>query len=94
MLLDLVVLEIVLDPLGCEVLAVIRDEGMRDPIPGYDVVPDELLRCFGSDCPVRSCFHPFGEIVNSHQDITMTIGGCRMYCSDNIDALSREGPWR
>ena len=93
-MLDLVELQVVLDPLGYEVLAVIEDDGVRDPISSYDIVPDELLRCCGRDCFVRGCFHPLGKVIDSHQDITVIIGGYWMYGSNVVYPPSRERPWR
>ena len=51
-MLDLEALEVVLDPLGYEVSAVIKDDSVRDPILGDDVISDELLCSRGADCLV------------------------------------------
>ena len=48
--LDLEALEVVLDPLGYDVSAVIRDDGVQDLVPGDDVIPDEFLCSRGGDC--------------------------------------------
>ena len=93
-MLDLVTVQIFLDPLGNKVGAVIRDNGMRDPISGNGAVPDELLRCHGSDCLVRGFLYPFGEVVDRYQDIAMTVGGCGVIGSDNIYSPGRERPWQ
>ena len=51
-MLDLEALEVVLNPMDYEVPTVVRDDGMRDPVLGDDVVPDELLCSHGDDCLV------------------------------------------
>ena len=93
-MLDFVILEIILNPLGYEVFTIVRDDCMRDHISGNDIVPDEFLHCHGCDCLVGNHFHPLGEVVNRHKDIAMTIGGSRMYSFDDVDSPCREGPWR
>ena len=66
MMLDLETLEIDLNPLGYEVLAVIRYDSLWDPVPGNDVVPDELFRCRSCDILVRGHLHPLGEVINRY----------------------------
>ena len=79
---DLIALQIILDLLGYEVRAIVGDDCMQDPISGNDVVFDKLL-----------CSNPLGEVVNSHQDIMVTVGDCRMYCSNDVDLPCRERLW-
>ena len=83
-MLDVVAIQIFLEPLGNEVGAVVRDDSMRVPISGYDVVLDELLCCHGRDCFVRGRLHPLSEVINCYQDVAVAIGGCRMYGSDDV----------
>ena len=90
---DLEILEIILSSLGCEVLAVIRYDGMWDPVPGNDAIPNELFRCRSSDILVRDRLHPLGEVIYRYQDEAMTIGGCRMNGFDDVNSPCRERPW-
>ena len=80
-------LEIVFDPPGYDVHAIVRDDGVWDPIPGDDVSLDEFLRSRGSDCLVGGCFHPLGKVVDRHEDKAVTIGGCRINCPNNVYPL-------
>ena len=89
---DVEALQVVFDPLGYEVCAIVRDERVRDPIPSYDVVSNKLLCSHGSDCLVRGCFHPLSKVVDRYQNVAMTVGGCWMYGADDIDPLSGERP--
>ena len=83
-MLNLEVLKIVFNSPSYEICSIVRDERVWDPISGYNVVSDEFLRSHSSDCLVGGCFHPLGEIVDRHEDKTLTIGGCRMDCSNNV----------
>ena len=87
MVLDLETLEIILNRLGYEVVAVIKYDGVWNPISSNDVVPDELLCCDGRDCFVRGRFHPFSEVINCYQDVAVAVGSCRMYSSDDVYSL-------
>ena len=49
MMSDLEALKIVFDPPSYEVRAIVRDDGVWDSIPGYNVVPDEFLCSRGYD---------------------------------------------
>ena len=51
-MLDLEALEVVFKPLSYEIFAVIRDDGVWDPVPSDDVIPDEFFYCSGSNCLV------------------------------------------
>ena len=82
---DLEALEVVFDPLGYEVSTIIRDDGVRDPIPGDDVIPDEFPRRHGSDYLVQGCLHPLGEVVDGHHDKPMTIRGGQVYGTNDIN---------
>ena len=93
-MLDLEVLQVLLDPLGCEICTVIRDEGVWDPIPGDDVVSDKFLCHRGYDSLVGGSFHPLSEVVNHHKDEAMTIQSSGIYSVDDINPLSGEGPWQ
>ena len=73
---DLETLEIVLNPLGYEVLTVIRCDGVRDPVPGNDVVPDELFRCHGCDIlPRESVFLGYSA------RLWLNVGNDAIYCT-------------
>ena len=72
-MLDLEVLKVLLDPICNEVRAIIKDDCMRDPIPGDNVVSDKLLCRHGCDCLVGGCFHPLSKVVYRYQDEAMTI---------------------
>lgn len=65
-MLDLVILQIVLDPLSYEVIAIVGDDCMWDSILGYDIVLDEFLCHCGSNCFVGSRFYLFSEVVDGH----------------------------
>ena len=92
-MLDLETLEIVPNPLGYEVLAIIRYDGVWDPVPGNDVVPDELFHCRGCDILLQGRLHPLGEVINRYQDKAMTIGGCRMNSPNDVNSPCRERAW-
>ena len=90
---DLEVLKVLLDPFGCEIRTIVRDEGVWDPVLGDDIVSDKFLCCCGCDNFVGGCFHPLGEVVDHHKDEVMTIQGSRMYSADDINPLGGERPW-
>ena len=92
--LDVEALQVVFDPLGYEVRAIIRDERVWEPILGYNVVSDKLFCSHDSDYFVGGCFHPLGKVVDRYQNVAMTVGGCWMYGADDIDPPSGERPWR
>ena len=83
-MLDLETLQVHLGPFGNEVRAIIRDDGVQDPISGNDIVPDKLFCCHSNDCLIRGYFHPLGKAVDRHEDEAVTIRGCRMDCSNNV----------
>ena len=93
-MLDLEVLQVLLDPLGDEVRAVIGDYGMWDHVPVDDVVSDKFLCRRGCDSLVGGSFHPLGEVVDRHQDEAMTIQSSGMYSADDINPPGREWPWQ
>ena len=65
-MLDVEALQVVFDPLGYEVCAAIRDERVRDPIPGYDIVYDKLFCSRGSNRLVGGRFYPLSKVVDCH----------------------------
>ena len=67
---------------------------MRDPIPGYDIVPDKLFCSHGSNCLVGGRFHPLSKVVDRHQTVAMIVGSWRVYGTNDIDPLGGERPRR
>ena len=92
MVFDFEVVQAFLHSLGCEVCAIVRDERIRDPITGDDIVPDELLHYYGRYCLVRGRLYPLGKVVDRHKNEAMTIGGYGMDSTDDINPPSGEGP--
>ena len=93
-MLDLVLLQVLLDPFCNEVWAVVRDDCLRDPISGDNVVSDNPLCHRSCDRLIGGCFHPLSEIVYRYQNEAMTIRCSRVYSADDINPLGGEGPWR
>ena len=91
---DFEALEIVFDPPSYEVCAIIRDDGVRDPIPSDNVVPDEFFRRRGCDSLVGGCFHSLGKVVDRYKNKAMIVGGCWMYSANDVNPPSGERPWR
>ena len=60
---DLEVLKVLLDPLGRKIRAIVRDEGLWDPIPSDDVVSDKFLYLHDRDSLIGGSFHPLGEVA-------------------------------
>ena len=93
-MLDVEALQVVFDPLGYEVCAIIRDERVQDPILGYDIVPDKLFHSHGSNYLVGGRLHPLGKVVDRYQNVVMTVGGLWVYGPNDIDPLGGERPRR
>ena len=72
-MLDVEALQVLLGPLGNEVRAVVRNDGVRDPIPGDDVVSDKFLCRHGGDCLIGGGFHSLGKVVDRYQNEAMTV---------------------
>ena len=58
---DLEALKIVFDPPSYEVRAIVRNDGVWDPISSYNVVPHEFRHRYGSDSFVGGYFHQLGK---------------------------------
>ena len=86
-------LEVFLDPLGCEIRAIVRDEGVWDPVPGDDVVSNELFHRHGCDSLVGGYFRPLSKVVDRYEDEAMTVRSSRMYRASDINPSGGEGPW-
>ena len=72
-MLDLEALQLFLGPLGDEVRAIVRDDRVRDPILGNDVVSDKHLGRCSYDSLLRGSFHPLSEVVDCYQNEAMTV---------------------
>ena len=93
-MLDIEALQVVFDPFGNEVHAIIRDESIRNPVPSYNVVSDELFSNRGGNGFVGGCFHPLSKIVDRYQNVAVTVGSWWVYGADDIDPLGGERPRR
>ena len=64
-----------------EIGAVVGDNPFRDAIPTNEIMLDESSHdILGNRCE-RGCFYPFGKVINSDEDETMSIrsGGFDFY---------------
>ena len=49
--------------------AIIRDEGIRNPEPSNDILPDKFFDIYISDISQRFSFDPLGKIICADQQI-------------------------
>jgi len=76
------------------ICTIISDDLARDPIVTDDIILDKTDYHLLGDISIRSCFNPLGEIINSHEYETMSIGSFWFNTADHINAPHRKGPWR
>lgn len=62
-----------------EVLGIVSYDGLRQPIPTYDIVSDE------SRHPRLCQVYPFGEIIDGHKKESMTIRCFRIDHANDIN---------
>ena len=63
------VVEIVREPTGVELPAVMKDDGTRDAEAGYDVLPNEPSHFSGGYRGYSLSLYPFGEVVDDHKKV-------------------------
>ena len=74
------------DYLVLEVGTIVCDNYFGDAVPADEIMFDESSHdILGNRCE-RGCFYPFGEIVNSHKDETVSIGSCGLDFSNHVNA--------
>lgn len=73
--------------------AIIYDYGLKDSIPTNDVVKDELRNLYASNVGHRNSFNPLGKVFGHNNDEFMTIGGCRMYLTNEVETPLGKGSW-
>src|ERR1044072_4364386 len=75
-----------------EIGAVICDNPFRSAIPTDKIMFDESSHnILGNRCE-RGCFYPLGEIINCHEDETMSVGSCGVDFSNHVNAPHCKGP--
>lgn len=66
---DLELLKELLISVLSEFSAIVSDYGKGETMPAYEWPPSELLDFLSCDLGKRLCLDPFGEVVDSHQQI-------------------------
>ena len=84
---DLELLAKLLDHFPIQTLSIICNELYWYAIATNDVLFQESSHHSLGDTFVGSDFHPFGEVIDGHQDILMSIGGFWNHRSNDIHSL-------
>ena len=75
-----------------QVCTIIRNDSVRNTVPANEVLLDEAsnhILCNGGE---GSCFDPLGQVINGHQDETVSIGYSRLDLSNHVDSPHCEWP--
>ena len=75
-----------------KVRTIVYDDPLRNIIPTYEILLDELDDNILGNGSERSRLNPLYEIVNGHQDEVVSIRGCWLDFPNHIDAPHRKGP--
>ena len=81
---DLKLLANLLDHFPIQILPIVCNEFSWYAIVANDVLFRESGHHSLGDAFVGSSFHPFGEVIDGHQDILRPIRGFRNYGSDDV----------
>src|SRR3954463_10092549 len=73
---------------------IISDDLVWNPISAYDLFLDEASNDLLGHVLVRSSFNPFGEVVDSNKNKSVSIRSLRLNSSNHVDAPHSKGPWR
>src|SRR3954467_385375 len=73
---------------------IISDDLVWNPISAYDLFLDEASNDLLGHVLVRSSFDPFGEVVDSNKNKSVSIRSLRLYPSNHVYAPHSKGPRR
>ncbi|KAF3634925.1 hypothetical protein FXO38_24912 [Capsicum annuum] len=93
-MLDLKILTCDFHQVAVEVGTIVSDDGFGNSESTNDVASNKVIHDLLCNLFVRGCFYPLGEVVNYNKDKAVTIGRGRLNGTNNIHALSCEGPRR
>ena len=77
-----------------EIRTIVSDDPLWDTIPTDEILFDEPGDNILGNGRERSRLNPLREVVNGHQDETVSIRSCRFDFSNHVDAPYREWPGR
>ena len=75
-----------------EICTIVRDDSLWDTVPTDEILFDEMGDNILGNGSERSRLNPLREIVNGHQDETVSIRSCMFDFSNHIDAPHHEWP--